>query len=180
LLSEYGEDFVKRMQVGLILFSLAGIVLFNNGCSSKSNPLSAARNIIGTWEMSTPVTVNIATNFCDFVTMQLRVTEKWDIVFVITSGTDENHVNVKMTFAISNSTIVDNCGGLGTGAIPEVSPMFLTGVISSTTLTLYNGSTQFGEFEFISNSMQGTIDYTWTSGWSQRIYTDTNAVILRK
>jgi len=171
---------MKRIKMGLFLFLLAGIFFIYDGCNSNSNPLSAARNIIGTWTMSTPATVNIKTDFCDFSTMKLMVTQKWNIVFVITSGADENHVNVEMTFATSNSTIVDDCGGMGTGVVPEVSPQFLTGVISSTTLTLWNGTMQFGKFDFISNSMQGTINYTWTSGWSQQVYTDTNAVILRK
>jgi len=170
---------MKIIKTGLILLSLVGIFFITDGCNSSSNTLSAARNISGTWTMLTPVTVNISNDYLTGDTT-LKVTQKWDIVFVITSGADENHVNVTMTFAVSNSTIIDNNGGLGTGVIPEVSPQYLTGVISSTTLTLYSGTKQFGKFDFISNSMQGTIDYTWTSVWSQREYTDTNAVILRK
>jgi len=86
---------------------------------------------------------------------------------------------VEMDFVPSNGQVITSCDG-GSGVTPEVSPMFLSGTISSTRLTLYSSQTQVGTFNFTTDIMTGTFDYTWSAVYNQEEYTDTNAIVLTR
>lgn|GEM_PF-1258358 len=150
------------------------------GSNAAAVPLSPARNLAGTWKTTVPVRVNYKTDFCTFGVLQDVSWVPWAVTFVITPGADDNHVIVDMSFQTGTTTIVNDCGGSGTGAVPEVSPMFLTGAISSTNLVLYNGTTQVGNFNFTTDNLTGTFDYTWSMVYTQEEYTATNGFILTR
>lgn len=171
--------------LGKIILALLAIVVMGllvTGCggedgdSGAGNNLTPARKLVGTWKAPLPVKVNFETDFCDFGTLSLVLTQMWDITFVITEGIDENHVDVKMTFIPSNTTIVGGCSG--TGVVPEVSPMYLKGTISSSRMDVAYGSTPAGVFNFTTDILTGTFDFTWSGVYDQREYTATNGLTL--
>jgi hypothetical protein len=145
------------------------------GGSEASGPLSPARNLSGTWKTVAPARVNFDTDFCTDPA-SLMATQDWAVTWVITPGATDNAVNVQMSFAASNTQRIDGCPG--TGVVPEVSPMFLTGNISAATLTLRNGSDPFGTFTFTTDNLQGDMDYEWCMVYCQREYTQSRTFIL--
>jgi hypothetical protein len=161
----------------LTMISCAGS---GSGNSSAPN-LTPARPLVGTWKAAFATTVNFSTDSCGNAlnTMTLAGTQPWMFTFVITPGADENHVYVNMSFTTGT------CAAAASACtdpiiVPEVSPMFFTGVISSTRLTLYKGTTQVGVFNFTTSILTGTFDYTWSAVYSQREYTATNGLTLLK
>jgi hypothetical protein len=160
----------RALAVSTLLFLTAAC-----GGSEASGPLSPARNLAGTWKTSIPATVYFDTDFCTDPA-SLAVTQDWAVTWVITPGATDNAVNVQMTFATSNTQRINGCPG--TGVVPEVSPMFLTGNVSSTTLTLTNGSDPFGTFTFTTDILQGNMDYEWCMVYCQREYTQNRSLIL--
>ena len=141
-----------------------------------------ARTLIGTWKAASPTTVTFSTDSCGNVlnTMTLAGTQPWMVTFVITAGSDESHVYVQMAFTKGTITPVAASACSSPILVPEVSPMFLTGVISATRLTLYSGNTSAGVFNFTTDSLTGTFDYTWTGIYSQREYTALNGMALTR
>ena len=81
-----------------------------------------------------------------------------------------------MSFVTSDSEIISGCPG--TGVVPEVSPLFLTGNVNGTRLELRSGTTQVASLNFTTDIMTGVLDYSWCSAYCQREYTDANAIIL--
>jgi hypothetical protein len=171
--------------VRLVVVTAVLPFLWSCGGSSGSKStivLSAARNLVGTWKAMAPTTVSFSTDSCVNAptAMTLAGTQPWTPTFIITSGADDNHVYVQMSFVSGAYTQADANACSSPIIVPEVSPMFLTGVISSTQLTLYNGSTPAGVFNFTTDILTGTFDYTWTAVYSQREYTATNTMILTR
>ncbi|BDU68483.1 hypothetical protein GETHOR_05840 [Geothrix oryzae] len=163
----------------LVLLSLAWSC-GGAGDGQNAPVLTPARTLVGTWKAPLPTTVNISTDSCSNAlnTMTLAGTQPWTVTFVITAGSDENHVYVQMSFTRGTYAPVSATACSNPILVPEVSPMFLTGVISSTRLTLYNGSTSAGVFNFTTDILTGTFDYTWNGIYSQREYTATNGMTL--
>lgn len=137
--------------------------------------LTAARDLIGTWQTRIPTTVYYATDWCGWEPA-LVASQPWNVSFVITAGADGNHVNVEMRFSTGTFTVINGCPG--TGIVPEVSPMFFTGTISSSKLILSSGTQVVGEFNFTTDILTGTFDYSWSMVYAQRDYTATNSLIL--
>ena len=164
-----------RMLLSVVLL---GVTLVAAGCGGEAGgPLSPARSLIGTWKASAPATVNFETDFCT-ADLSLVASQGWTVSLEVTAGADENSVNVQMTFAAANSQIISGCPG--TGVVPEVSPMFLTGNVSGTRLDVKSGATPVGSFVFTTDHMTGTLDYSWCIAFCQREYTAANAIVLRR
>lgn len=148
------------------------------GCGgSDSGPLTPARNLVGTWRTSIPVTMYFDTDFCT-PDLSLVGSQTWDVTWVITPGADENSVNVEMGFATSNWHLIAGCPGAG--VVPEVPPLTFTGNVSSSSLTLKKGSQVVGAFTFTTDIMQGDFDYSWCMVYCQREYTQNRTMILRR
>ena len=163
------------------LFSIAFILHLSacGGGGGSGTPLSPARNLVGTWKTAFPVTVNFNTDWCNSGTLSLVATQPWNITFVITTGQDDNHVNVEMDFTTGNFTNVGGCPD--TGVVSEPSPMFLTGAVSSSNLVLTNGQgTNVANLNFTTDIMTGTYDYTYTLAYSQEEYTQPNGLTLTR
>lgn len=168
-----------RPAAALIVLSLAWSC--GGGAGGSTTPvLTPARPLVGTWKAALPATVNFSTDSCSNAlnTMTLAGSQPWTATFIITAGSDENHVYIQMTFTRGTYTPVPATACSSPILVPEVSPMFLTGVISSTRLTLYNGTTSAGVFNFTTDILTGTFDYTWTGIYSQREYTASNGMTL--
>lgn len=157
--------------------ALASVVLYAVGCRGVSGPLSPARSLVGTWKTSFPVTVYFDDQWCTSAP-SLVASQDWDATWVITQGANDNTVDVRMTFATSNFQVINGCPD--TGVVPEVSPMFLTGNISGTRLTLTDGQDAAGAFDFTSDNIQGDFDYTWCMIDCQREYSTKRTFILSK
>lgn len=161
----------------------ATVALAATSCNKDEAPLlTPAREIVGTWKMAFPVTFYYETTRCDFVTMQLMATEKRLVTWVISEDSSEpdgNHVRITMTYDDSDFTILQLCLG-STGIIPEVRPIFLTGVISGAYLTVYSGQEVYGDFSFTTSNMEGNWDADVCSIWCQHIYTVNREFKLNK
>jgi hypothetical protein len=145
---------------------------------TDSGPLSPARNLSGTWKTVAPARVYFDTDFCTYPDpAALGVTQDWAVTWVITPGATDNAVNVQMSFGASNTQRILTCSG-GTGVVPEVSPMSLTGNVSSTTLTLFQNGDPFGTFTFTTDNLQGDMDWEWCMVYCQRDYTQNRSFIL--
>jgi len=138
-------------------------------------PLTAARNLEGTWKTTFPVTFYIKTDYETFGELQDVGTENRTMTWIITATNDENTVNVEVQFTASNRLLVSD-----SGYTPDVSPMFLTGTISGTRLTLKTGDRTVGEFSFTTDIITGTWSDHWSMVYEQEVYTATNGLILAR
>jgi hypothetical protein len=150
------------------------------GGSTPPAVLTPARNLAGTWKTSIATPINFSTDSCGNApsTMTLAGTEPWMVTWIITPGVDDNHVNIQMTFTKGVFTHVTATACSSPILVPEVSPMYLTGAISSTRMNLYYGTVPAGVFNFTTDILTGTFDYTYTGLYSQREYSDPNTMIL--
>ena len=139
-------------------------------------PLTPARNLEGTWKTTFPVTFYIKTDFETFGELQDVGSENRTMTWTVAATGDENVVNVEVKFTVSNRQLVS-----GSGYTPDVSPMFLTGVISGTRLTLKTGdNSTIGEFNFTTDIITGTWHDNWSMVYEQEVYTATNSLILTR
>lgn len=144
-------------------------------------PLTPARKLEGTWKTAFPVKFYIKTDFETFGELQDVGSENRTMTWIITGTNDENVVNVEVQFTVSNRQLAAD-----SGYTPDISPMFLTGVISGTRLTLKTGGSQLsesrtiGEFSFTTDIMTGTWRDRWSMIYEQEVYTRTNTLILTR
>jgi hypothetical protein len=158
--------------------ALASVVLvIAAGCSDSSGPLSAARNLVGTWTTAFPVPVYFDNTWCSSSPTTV-LSQDWDATWVITKGDNDNTVNIQMNFSTSNSQNLGGCPD--TGVVPEVSPLFLTGNISGSKMTLMAGQDSAGVFDFTTDNIQGDFDYTWCELDCQREHSENRTFILGK
>jgi hypothetical protein len=136
-------------------------------------PLTPARNLEGTWKTTFPVTFYIKTDFETFGELQDVGTENRTMTWVITATNTENTVNVEVYFTASNRQLVAD-----SGYTPDVSPMFLTGIVSGTRLTLKTGDRTISECNFTTDIITGTWSDHWSMVYEQEVYTETNSLIL--
>jgi hypothetical protein len=136
-------------------------------------PLTPARNLEGTWKTTFPVTFYIKTDFETFGELQDVGTENRTMTWIITATNDENTVNVEVYFTASNRQLVAD-----SGYTPDVSPMFLTGIISGTRLTLKTGDRTICQCNFTTDIITGTWSDHWSMVYEQEVYTKTNSLIL--
>ena len=144
--------------------------------------LTPTRNLVGTWKTPLPVEFTIATDYEDFTTLKDMGTENRTMTWTISATDDENVVFVNVEFAVSNRQLP-----AGSGYVPDVSPMQLTGIINGTQLTLTKGDQgpieqigSVGVFTFTTSQMQGTWHDRWEGVWEQNVYTATNSLKLMK
>jgi hypothetical protein len=147
----------------------------NAGPEQTSPPLTPARNLEGTWKTVFPVTFYIKTDYETFGEMQDVGMENRTMTWIITGTNDENTVSVEVRFAASNRQLVPD-----SGYTPDVSPMFLTGTISGTRLTLKTGDRTIGEVSFTTDIITGTWSDQWSMVYEQEVYTTTNSLIVTK
>jgi hypothetical protein len=147
----------------------------NSEPEQTSPPLTPARKLEGTWKTSFPVTFYIKTDYETFGELQDVGTEDRTMTWIITATNDENTVNVEVQFTSSNRQLVSD-----SGYTPDVSPMFLTGTISGTRLTLKTGDRTVGEFSFTTDIITGTWSDHWSMVYEQEVYTKTNSLILNR
>jgi len=143
--------------------------------------LSPARKLEGTWK--TPFAVKFYFKN-DFDTGEYQDVGSQDrmITWIITATSDENIVDIEMRFNSSNTQITSS------GWIPDVSPMYYQGLISSSHLTLlgYNVDTGkhdiiVGEFDFTAYFIEGTWNEYWELlGFKFGEYTESKALKLNK
>ena len=142
--------------------------------------LSPARNLEGTWKTAFAVKFYIKT---DFETGELQDvgSENRAMTWIITETSDENVVDVEVSFTSSNRQLTAD-----SGYTPDVSPVFLTGTISGTRLTLTTGGSTFeeshsvGTFSFTTDIITGTWDDQWSLAYGQEVYTTTNSLKLSR
>lgn len=141
-----------------------------------TNPsLSPVRDLEGTWKTSFSTKFFIKT---DFSSAQLEDvgSENRTMTWVITSTSNKNVVNIEITFAVSNRDLISD-----SGYTPDVSPMYVQGIISGSRLTLQSSNDgTIGQFEFTSDIIHGTWDDNWTEAYSQEVYTATNGLTLAR
>ena len=138
-------------------------------------PLSPARNLEGTWKTTFPIAFYIKTDFETFGELQDVGTENRTMTWIITATNSENTVNVEVYFTASNRQLVAD-----SGYTPDVSPMFLTGTISETRLTLKTGDRTICECNFTTDIITGTWSDYWSMVYEQEVYTKTNSLILTR
>ena len=144
--------------------------------------LTPTRDIVGTWKTTFATEFIIATDYADFENLADVGTENRTMTFTITETSQEDIVNVEVKFSYSNRQLVSE-----SGYTPDVSPMYLTGIINGTQLTLTKEDAgpikqvgSVGVFTFTSTQMEGTWHDHWTGVWEQNVYTATNGLKLMK
>jgi hypothetical protein len=138
-------------------------------------PLTPARNLEGTWKTTFPVKFYIKTNFETFGELEDVGSENRTMTWIITATNDENTVNVEVYFTASDRQLVAN-----SGYTPDVSPMFLEGVISGTRLTLKTGDRIICECNFTTDIITGTWSDYWSMVYEQEVYTTINSLVLTR
>ncbi len=170
----------KKMNKGLVVGIVAAVLIVGAllayavilpalNSTSNSN-LSPSRDIAGTWKTTVPTKFSFSTDFESDAGYQM-----WNVTLTITKTADPNVMNVQMYFVVASSAIKP-----GSFAIPEVSPMFLTGAVNSSQMQLRSGADVKGVFSFTSTTMTGTYDDTWAAIYGQSVFTETNAIKLYK
>jgi len=168
----YGLDIIQTVVSRIFqpLLSIFGIEI------PGLSPLTPARNLEGTWKTAFPVTFYIKTDFQTFGELQDVGSENRTMTWIITGTNDENVIKVDVYFTVSNRKLVS-----GSGYTPDVSPMFLTGVISGTRLTLKTSDNRtIGEFNFTTDIITGTWHDHWSMVYEQEVYTQTNSLTLTR
>jgi hypothetical protein len=155
---------------------------FTNASISNGDKLTPTRNIEGTWKTAIYTQFKIATDYESFGQLADVGSEDRTMTWTITGTSDERTVLVDVQFTYSNRQIDQ-----GSGYVPDVSPMQLTGTINGTQLTLTKGDVGpieqigiVGVFTFTSNHMEGTWHDHWNGVYEQNVYTATNALKLIK
>lgn len=173
--------FLAIVFIGLSVLAAAVIFLptFLGGEDTTifSGLLSPARDIDGTWETLTPVTVYYYSDECGEYERigSIKMNMTWEI-----DGSG-NQAEITVT-----QDAADGFVDLGTCDLyaPPIydSEMYFTGTISSSTLTTYDiYGNQSGYFTFTSNLMEGTLDKKYCGmffceGW----VTETNELEMMK
>lgn len=170
----------RKLFLLIIAFSLSVII----SCNKENNPdaanLSPARKLVGTWKTTIPVKFFIKTDFCSGA-LELVASEKREVTFIITEVTgNENEVNIECRYSSTDFIVLNqNCTN-GTGYVPDVSPTFLKGEISSSQLNVKNYSGKLVcSISFTTDLMEGTWDDSWCAVYCQEVYTDAKALKLK-
>jgi hypothetical protein len=183
---------IKIVAVMLIAFTITMFVFYyvgffdefqaspqQNGqeqTTPSSTPLTPARNLEGTWKTTFNVKFYIKTDFETFGELKDVGSEDRAMTWIVTATSNENVVDVEVQFTSSNTQLVS-----GSGYTPDVSPMFLTGTISGSRLTLTSGDSRvIGEFSFTTDVITGTWNDHWSMVYEQQVYTATNSLVLMK
>jgi hypothetical protein len=143
--------------------------------------LTPTRDIVGTWTTTFSTKFQIATDY-NSGTLEEVGAENRTMTFIITETSREDVVNVEVKFSYSNRQLVS-----GSGYTPDVSPMYLTGIINATQLTLTKDDAgpihqigTVGVFTFTTSNMEGTWHDHWSGVYEQNVYTSTNDLKLIK
>ncbi len=136
--------------------------------------LSPARNLTGTWETSFSTTFYIQTDFQTGILQDVG-SEDREVTWTITAAGSENVVNIEQTFTYSNRQLED-----GSGYTPDIPLDDYTGVISSSSLTVKDGTRVVGQFTFTEDLISGTWSDEWSLAYSQKVYTTANALKLTR
>jgi len=163
--------------VTIALFYYMGVFDEFQAANPNSNPanLTPARNLEGTWKTPFPVKFCIKTDFETFGELKDVGSENRSMTWIITGTSNENIVDVEVQFTVSNRQLAT-----GSGYTPDVSPMFLTGTISGTRLTLTTDGRTVGEFSFTTDIIKGTWSDRWSMAYEQEVYTATNSLTLTR
>ena len=140
--------------------------------------LTPARKLEGIWKTTFPVKFYFKTDF-DTGELQNIGSENRIVTWIITPTSDENLVDVEVSFTFSNRQFT------GEGYTPDVSPSFYTGIINGTRLTLktddkISESGTMGEFTFTSDIITGTWNDQWSICYQQQVHTATNKLVLMR
>ncbi len=146
-----------------------------NELTTTPSTLTPARNLAGTWKTTFNVRFYIRTDFETIGELKDVGSEDRSMTWIITATGNENVIDVEVQFTSSNTQLVT-----GSGYTPDVSPMFLTGTISSSRLTLADGDRIIGEFSFTTDILTGTWNDQWSMAYEQQVYTSTNGLVLMK
>ncbi len=111
------------------------------GLDSKLTP---ARDIVGTWTTTMPVLVSYQTDFCSD-SRETVLQAYWHFQFIITEKPgDPNGINVEMRHTSGSSArVTSSCGNSSTGYVPFVSPQFMDGTVSSTSVSIGDDDMEF-------------------------------------
>ncbi len=163
--------------VGALYFS----GFFSDMGISIPNFLSPTRDIEGTWKTAIPTQFTIATDANSWSIEDVG-TENRTVTFKITGTSQENIVNVEVTYSYSNRQLIS-----GSGYIPDVSPMTYKGTVNGTQLTITQSDQgpihqigTVGVFTFTTHQMEGTWHDHWEGVYEQNVYTQTNTLKLIK
>ncbi|MBT0160473.1 hypothetical protein G4O51_10880 [Candidatus Bathyarchaeota archaeon A05DMB-2] len=146
-----------------------------NTDTQGATSLTPARELEGTWKTAFPVTFYIRTDFETFGVLQEVGSENRSMIWTITATSDENVVDVEVQFTVSNRQLIAD-----SGYTPDVSPMFLKGIISGTRLTLKTGDRTVAECNFTTDIITATWSDHWSMAYEQEVYTATNSLILTR
>jgi hypothetical protein len=142
--------------------------------------LTPAHPLVGTWKTSFLTTFAIYNDF-DSPDLEFIGTIKRQMTWIITPSNNPNEFDVEVHFVDSDVQITPN-----KGYVPNVSPMFLKGVLSGDTFTIIREASMFQPesvvciFSYTETIMTGTWDYIDQLIYTQEEKTAPNGLTLNK
>lgn len=91
----------------------------SQGLNTNPTPLTPARNLEGIWKTSFPVKFYIKTDFETFGELKDVGSEDRTMTWVITATSNENVVDVEVSFTVSNRQLATG-SGYTPGCVPDV------------------------------------------------------------
>ncbi len=164
----------KKFSIILVLAILAILIAVAIATSLPSigGGGGGAGNISGTWTGTADF--NIATDANTFDgTLEYFGYETREVTWVITS--QSSGFEIEYTYDLISRDLQD-----GSMYVPDVTPTYLTGTLSGSTLTVEMDGRVVGTFAVDGNTMTGTWDDEWAMLYAQRVYTDANSLVLTK
>lgn len=124
------------------------------GCSKlfNNNALTPAGKLQGSWVTTLPVTFYYLSDNCGSAVYRVAKFD-WKIRWKITS-TGNNTIDIEWSTVASYPVI--KMTNVSCSYVPVVTPIFLTGIISSSNVQLYQGSKKVGSFSFTTDLIMGT------------------------
>lgn len=166
----------SRTVLGII--TVTGLLAPFAACDDPAKE-TVAEQLEGRWATEEPIPMIVKTDFCTG-TLEPVATEDWSIEWVIKKTSDDQLVEITMTFYRSNFTVTNTNCSLGTGYVPEPSPMFLEGHIDGHSVTIMYGDDELGVYDFVDNELSGDFSYSYCLIYCQEITAQPDGFSLKE
>ncbi len=161
----------------LVLASLfISVATFTSCNNDDDNTLSPARSLEGNWKTSFAVSFYYLSDYCTPGTLQRVAKTSRTVTWKITTASNVNEIDIEWNDTRSTASQLTNC----TYYTPDISLKYFKGVISSSQVTLYSGSTVMGSFSFTTDNIAGDYKETYRALYSSGVETDSKALVLVK
>lgn len=166
------------LRPALRLITVAALLIPFAACEDPAKE-TVADQLEGSWATEEPIPMIVKTDFCTG-TLEPVATEDWSIEWEIKKTSDDHLVEITMTYYRSNFTVTNADCALGTGYVPEPSPMFLEGHIDGHSVTIMYGGNELGVYDYVDNQLSGDFSYSYCLIYCQEITAEPDGFSLKE